>query len=89
MKTKFPKSVKTLVYCGPTIPGVVRENTAFQEHMPQSIHDFAEKCPTVTSLIVDLAEFPKARRAVRTPGTALFGYYNTVKNYIKEANNGV
>ena len=83
-KNKHHQAVKTLIYCGPTIPNVIRENAAFQGGLPKSYLDFCAKCPAAAALLVELKNFPKARRDVRIVGTAMHSYYSTVQKYIEE-----
>ncbi len=85
-KNKFPQVEKTLIYCGPTIPNVIRENAAFKGSLPKAYLDFCAKCPAAAELLVELKNFPKARRDVRIAGTAMHAYYTNVALTIVQNN---
>ena len=71
MSKKTTKAENTaLVYCGPTVRGVVKRNTVFSGGIPDNLRSFLTAHPEAQALMVPVERFPQTRRAVETAGTA-------------------
>lgn len=78
-KTK-PAKDAWCMYIGPAIRGVIRQGQIFAKAAARVREDMGEKLPTnAAPLIVDGKDLPSARHEVRTPGTALHYFYESLK----------
>lgn len=64
-KSTAPEPV---VYIGPNIPGVVRQDSVFTGGIPSALSEKAKEIPAIESLIVPLGSFATARKE-RQSGT--------------------
>ena len=77
---KKPVKDAWCMYLGTTIRGVIRQSQIFAKSAAEVRADFGEKLPTnAASLIVDGDDLPAARQELRTPGTALHHFYESLK----------
>lgn len=68
------------MYIGPAIRGVIRQSQIFSKSAAEVRKELGEKLPAnAAPLIVDGADLPSARQEVRTPGTALHYFYESLK----------
>ena len=68
------------MYIGPAIRGVIRQSQIFPMSAADVRKNMGEKLPTnAAPLIVDGKDLPSARQEVRTPGTALHYFYESLK----------
>lgn len=78
-KTK-PAKDAWCMYIGPAIRGVIRQSQLFPRSAAEVRTEMGEKLPlNAAPLIIDGAELPSARQEVRTPGTALHHFYESLK----------
>lgn len=61
---------KKVMYMGPTLRGVVRSGTVFENGLPKNLSRLAEKRPVINNLIVPLADMVEVKKAINTEGTA-------------------
>lgn len=64
------KPEKSVVYCGPSIRGVVRQYTVFTGDIPELLAGFIKEHPVANALIVPTERFAEVRSKVETAGTA-------------------
>lgn len=68
MTTKKEKQVDplcdTVVYCGPSIPGVANRFTFYRGGIPSQLQSKVEEIPVLRGLLVKLEDFPEARKAL-------------------------
>lgn len=69
------------MYLGPTIRGVIRQSQIFPGAAASSVRaDLGDRLPAEAAhLIVDGADLPNARHELRTPGTALHNFFESLK----------
>lgn len=58
------------VYCGPTIHGVAKQYTVFENGLPAKLAELAEQKPVLKALIVPVSKFATTRERVERVGTA-------------------
>lgn len=58
------------VYCGPTIRGVAKQYTVFENGLPAKLAELAEQKPVFKALIVPVSKFATTRERVERVGTA-------------------
>lgn len=70
---------KWCMYLGPAIRGVIRQSQIFAKTAAEVRTEMGDKLPAAAaSLIVDGADLPSARQELRTPGTALHYFYESL-----------
>lgn len=62
--------VQRVIYIGPTIKGVVVENTVFSNGLPKELNERMEKVPAMKSLLVKVEDLARAKRYVNLEGSA-------------------
>lgn len=70
---------KTVVYCGPTIPGVAKQFTFYQDGLPAVLEAARRETPAMGGLIVPLEELPEAMRQLRKGTGPIFTLYRAVQ----------
>ena len=79
-KTEAKAEAKeTVVYCGPSIRGVVRQGTVLTGGIPELLAEFVKEHPIVETLIVPIERFAEVRGKVETAGTAEAILYKQIK----------
>ena len=68
-KTKATQAEQK-VYCGPTIRGVARQYTVFENGLPAKLEALAAEKPVFRALIVPVSKFAVTRERVERAGTA-------------------
>ena len=83
MTTKRTKKVAeaagTVVYCGPSIKGVARQYTAYNNGIPEGLKQAAEKNKILAALIVPLEDLPEAMRQLRQRSGRIYTLYKAVQ----------
>lgn len=69
-----------VIYIGPTIPGVAKENTVYSNGMPEALAAKAEEVPAVKALIIPVEKLAVASAELKNPGSAMSVVYNKAKN---------
>lgn len=71
-----------VVYCGPSVRGIVRQYTVFMGDIPDMLKDFIQDHPIAVSLIVPTDQFAQMRSKLETAGTAEAILYKQLKSEI-------
>lgn len=62
-KTKrTEQTTGTVVYCGPTIPGVAKQYTFYTNGIPEALLTVIEKYPPMGGLVIPLDQLPEAMK---------------------------
>mgnify|MGYP003089909324 CR=1 FL=1 len=64
---------------GPSIRGVARQYTAYNNGIPQGLKEAAEKNKILAALIVPLEELPEAMRQLRQKSGRIYTLYQAVQ----------
>lgn len=69
----------TVVYIGPTFPGIAKQNTIYNNGIPAGLARKAKEKPVVASLIVPVSQFAAASAELVKDGSALSILYKKAK----------
>ena len=70
---------QSVVYCGPTVRGVTRQYTVYNNGLPEVMEEFFKKHPAAKRLLVPVDAFAKTRANLETEGTAESIIFNQIK----------
>lgn len=76
---KAAEAAGTVVYCGPSIKGVARQHTAYNNGIPEGLKQAAEKNKILAALIVPLEDLPEAMRQLRQRSGRIYTLYKAVQ----------
>ena len=76
---KAAEAAGTVVYCGPSIKGVARQYTAYNNGIPEGLKPAAEKNQILAALIVPLEDLPEAMRQLRQRSGRIYTLYKAVQ----------
>lgn len=76
---KAAEAAGTVVYCGPSIKGVARQFTAYNNGIPEGLKQEAEKNKILAALIVPLEDLPEAMRQLRQRSGRIYTLYKAVQ----------
>lgn len=76
---KAAEAAGTVVYCGPSIRGVAKQYTAYNNGIPEKLKAAAEKNKVLASLIVPLEDLPEAMRQLRQRSGRIYTLYQAVQ----------
>lgn len=76
---KAAEAAGTVVYCGPSIKGVARQYTAYNNGIPEGLKQAAEKNKILAALIVPLEDLPEAMRQLRQKSGRVYTLYKAVQ----------
>lgn len=76
---KAAEAAGTVVYCGPSIKGVARQFTAYNNGIPEGLKQAAEKNKILAALIVPLEDLPEAMRQLRQKSGRIHTMYKAVQ----------
>jgi hypothetical protein len=79
-KTKS-ETVETVVYVGPTIPGVASHNTVFNNGLPQGVTDAIANEPAFNNLLVPVNGLAAALSDIANKRGATYAFYEKAANY--------
>ena len=65
-KPKKAEPATTVVYCGPSIPGVAKQYTAYTNGIPTTLAEAIVKQPAMEGLVVPLEQLPEAMKNLRS-----------------------
>ena len=65
-KPKKAEQATTVVYCGPSIPGVAKQYTAYTNGIPTALAEAIVKQPAMEGLVVPLEQLPEAMKNLRS-----------------------
>lgn len=75
----------TVIYCGPTIPFVAKEGTAYQDgEIPKGLMEAGESCSAIQALVVKVEDYAETRKMLQKSGTAESIIYEKAKQYIQK-----
>lgn len=78
-KHKQEQTNITIVYCGPTIPGVAKHFTFYRAGLPDVLTAAQEKLPALNGLLVPLEQLPEAMRQLRKGAGPIYTLYRMVE----------
>lgn len=64
-KTKKEPEATTVVYCGPTIPGVANQFTFYSNGIPAPLAEAIQENPSMGGLVIPLDQLPDAMKKLR------------------------
>lgn len=70
---------ETMVYCGPTIKGVVQQFAHFNNGLPKKLSEYADKHLAVKRLIVSIDNLIETKKNIALKGTLENVSYNAIK----------
>lgn len=76
---KAAEAAGTVVYCGPSIKGVARQYTAYNNGIPEGLKQAAEKNKILAALVVPLEDLPEAMRQLRQRSGRIYTLYKAVQ----------
>ena len=76
---KAAEAAGTVVYCGPSIKGVARQYTTYNNGIPEGLKQAAEKNKILAALIVPLEDLPEAMRQLRQKSGRIYTLYKAVQ----------
>lgn len=65
----------SVVYCGPTIRGVVKQFTVYRGGVPEALAAAQKKAPVLGGLTVPLEQLPEAMRQLREQTGPIYALY--------------
>ena len=77
--SKAAGAAGTVVYCGPSIKGVARQFTAYNNGIPEGLKAATEKNKVLAAMIVPLEELPEAMRQLRQKSGRIYTLYKAVQ----------
>lgn len=76
---KINKTAGTVVYCGPTIPGVAKQNTFYTNGIPETLMEAIKKNPAMGGLVIPLAQLPDANKQLAGGYGHIYRLYHLVQ----------
>ncbi len=84
MKKKKVEAKKSVIYCGPTVPHLVRRYTSFVDGiLPAELQAFIDENPVFKELIVSVNKLADASRQLRNPHSSLSVFYEKAQTILK------
>lgn len=77
-KKQEERVARTVVYIGPTIQGVARKNTVYNNGLPKGLVELQETMPILKNLVIGVDKLREARRDLGNPSSALSVVYKKV-----------
>lgn len=81
MSKKSASKQETVVYVGPTIPGVASHNTVFNNGLPQSVQDAVANEPAFNNLLVSVSALAAATSDIANKRGAIYVFYQKVLKF--------
>ncbi|MCI2105406.1 MAG: hypothetical protein LKK00_01615 [Intestinimonas sp.] len=69
----------TVVYCGPTVPGVAKQFTIYKGGIPKPLAEAIRKNPAMGGLVIPLDQLPDAMRQLREGSGSVYRLYRLVQ----------
>lgn len=79
--TEKEAKAETLVYVGPTIPGVASHSTIYNNGLPKELTDAQEKEPAFKALVVPLSALTNALGEINGKTGATYVFYKKALGY--------
>ena len=73
------KAITKFAYIGPTLPGIVKEGTIYENGSDGALMQACKKMPALTDMIVTINALPEALQELKVPDSALSVKYNYIK----------
>lgn len=83
-KTKKNEETKQIIYCGPDIGNILRQNTVFTGNVPRGVEEHIEKCPEIQRLFTSIAQANMLKVAINDNGSTASIFYDKILDYAKE-----
>lgn len=83
-KTTTPAAPEQVVYVGPNIPGVIRQDSVFTGGIPAHLTEKIKAIPAIEGLIIPLDSFAEARKERQSGKGRIAKIYNLVATKIQE-----
>lgn len=83
-KTTTPAAPETVVYIGPNIPGVVRQDSVLTGGIPARLSEKIKVIPAIEGLIVPLDSFAEARKERQSGAGRIAAICSNVAKKIQE-----
>lgn len=77
------KDTKQTMYCGPTIPGIVKSNAIFIGEIPKRLQEKMKENGYVKHLIIPISSITDFKREVKKIGTVENVAYNEILKLAK------
>lgn len=74
-QTKAAEEAGTLVYCGPTIPGVAKQFTFYRGGVTEGLKAAQERRPVLRALTIPLDRLPEAMRQLENKHGRIYALY--------------
>ena len=78
-KKMAAKAIIKFAYIGPTLPGIAKEGTTYENGSDGALMQACKKMPALTDMIVTVDALPEALRELKMPDSALSVKYNYIK----------
>lgn len=78
-KAKTGAASQTVVYCGPTLPGVAKQYTVYKGALPEQLTAAIKKEPAIRELIIPLGKLADARRQLGSKSGYIYRLYKAVQ----------
>ena len=76
---KAAEAAGTVVYCGPSIKGVGRQFTAYNNGIPAGLKEATEKNKILAALIIPMEDLPDAMRQLRQKSGRIYTLYKAAQ----------
>lgn len=76
-------NAKQVMYCGPTIPGIVKSNAIFIGEIPKRLKEKSNDNKYIKHLIVPISSITDFKKEVKIKGTVENVAYNEVLKLVK------
>lgn len=78
-KAKKAEQPTTVVYVGPSIPGVANQFTFYREGIPTALVEAIRDTPAMEGLVIPLEQLPEAMKMLRGGSGHIFRLYRLVQ----------
>lgn len=76
---KTEQTAGTVVYVGPTVPGVANQNTFYSNGIPTPLTEVIAKNPAMGGLVIPLDQLPDAMKKLRGGCGHIYRLYRLVQ----------
>lgn len=78
-KAKKTAQTPTVVYVGPSVPGVANQFTFYREGIPNALAEAIRAKPAMEGLVVPLDSLPAAMKSLREKTGSIYRLYHLVQ----------
>lgn len=82
-QTTAMKAPKTVIYLGPKISGAAEPKAIYNNGLPKTLSQLADKSLAIQKLIIPVDELKEASKALDDPSSLLSHYYKQAENELK------